>query len=131
MRRVVITGFGLISPIGHTPQQCVVALREMRSGIKPMPEWSHIEDLQTRVGGKVTGIDLWSHFPRRRRRTQGLLGLFSMYASDQAIAHAALNEAILQSGRTGIAYGSSTGSSHEFEAFCGPLLVNHTTRGLD
>jgi 3-oxoacyl-[acyl-carrier-protein] synthase II len=131
MRRVVITGSGVLSPIGHDIEECAVSLKEMRGGIHPMPEWDHISDLHTRVGGKVTGIDLHAHFPRRRRRTQGLVGLFSMYATDQAIAQAGLTESILQSGRTGVAYGSTTGSSHELEAFCGPLFINKTMRGLD
>ena len=126
MRRVVITGSGVLSPIGHDIEECAVSLKQMRGGIHPMPEWDHISDLHTRVGGKVTGIDLHAHFPRRRRRTQGLVGLFSMYATDQAIAQAGLTESILQSGRTGVAYGSTTGSSHELEAFCGPLFINKT-----
>lgn len=131
MRRVVITGTGVLSPIGHDVDQCAASLKAMRGGISPMPEWEHISDLQTRVGGKVSGIDLVAHFPRRRRRTQGTVGLFTMYATDQAIAQAGLTEAHLQSGRTGVAYGSTTGSSHELEAFCGPLFVNKTMRGLD
>ncbi|MFO0710675.1 MAG: beta-ketoacyl-ACP synthase [Sandaracinus sp.] len=131
MRRVVITGYGVLSPIGHNADECAASLRAMRGGIHRMPEWDHISDLQTRIGGKVTGIDLVAHFPRRRRRTQGTVGLYSMYATDQAIAQAGLSEAILQSGRTGVAYGSTTGSSHELEAFCGPLFVNKTMRGLD
>lgn len=131
MRRVVITGYGVLSPIGHDAAQCEASLRTGRGGIHPMPEWSHIADLQTRIGGKVTGIDLVAHFPRRRRRTQGKVGLFAMYATDQAIAMAGLTEAILQNGRTGIAYGSTTGSSHELEAFCGPLFIHKSMRGLD
>ena len=131
MRRVVITGYGVLSPIGHNADECAASLRAMRGGVRPMPEWDHIVDLQTRVGGKVTGIDLVAHFPRRRRRTQGTVGLFAMYATDQAIAQAGLTEAMLQNGRTGVAYGSTTGSSHELEAFCGPLFVNKTMRGLD
>lgn len=131
MRRVVITGAGVLSPIGHDVDQCAAALKAGSTGIAPMPEWEHIADLQTRVGGKVTGIDLVAHFPRRRRRTQGTVGLYALYATDQAIAQAGLSEATLQSGRTGVAYGSTTGSSHELEAFCGPLFVNKTMRGLD
>jgi 3-oxoacyl-[acyl-carrier-protein] synthase II len=131
MRRVVITGYGVLSPIGHDADRCADALRSMRGGIQRMPEWDLIPDLQTRVGGKVSGIDLVAHFPRRRRRTQGTVGLFAMYATDQAIAQAGLTEAHLQTGRTGVAYGSTTGSSAELEAFCGPLFVNKTMRGLD
>ncbi len=120
-----------MSPIGHDAEACAASLKRMEGGVRPTPEWDHIADLQTRVGGKVTGIDLVAHFPRRRRRTQGKVGLYAMYATDQAIAQAGLTEATLQSGRTGVAYGSTTGSSDELEAFCGPLFVNKSMRGLD
>lgn len=131
MRRVVVTGYGVLSPIGHDAEQCAASLKAMRGGVRPTPEWDLIPDLQTHVGGKVEGIDLVQHFPRRRRRTQGKVGLFAMYATDQAIAQAGLGEATLKSGRTGVAYGSTTGSSDELEAFCGPLFVNKSMRGLD
>jgi len=111
MRRVVITGYGVLSPIGHDADQCAESLRAMRGGIHPMPEWDHIADLQTRIGGKVTGIDLVAHFPRRRRRTQGTVGLYSMFATDQAIAQAGRSGANLPHGPTGDAARAATGRS--------------------
>ena len=131
MRRVVVTGLGIDSPIGIGKAENVASLKAMRGGIRPMPEWSHVEDLQTRIGGPVRGIDLVAHYPRRKRRTMGLVGLLAMHASDEAIAQAGIGPEILQSGRCGIAYGSTTGSSAALEEFCGPLFTKHTMRGLD
>ncbi len=131
MRRVVVTGTGVVSPIGIGRDANEAALRAMRSGIRAMPEWSNIPDLQTRIGGPVSGIDLFAHYPRRRRRTMGLVGLLALHASEQALAQAGLEEAQLQNTRTGIAFGSTTGSSAALEEFCGPLFTQHTMRGLD
>ena len=41
-RRVVITGIGATTPIGHDVHSSVSAIREGRHGIRPMPEWDHI-----------------------------------------------------------------------------------------
>jgi 3-oxoacyl-[acyl-carrier-protein] synthase II len=130
-RRVVVTGFGIDSPIGSSDAEVTDALKTGRHGIRPMPEWDHIGDLQTRIGGVVAGPDLHAHFPRRKRRTMGMVALYATHASEQAIAQAGLTPEITSSGRCGVAYGSTTGSSKELEDFCGPLFIKHSMRGLD
>ncbi|UJR84030.1 beta-ketoacyl-ACP synthase [Sandaracinus amylolyticus] len=130
-RRVVVTGLGLASPIGNSDAEATESLKRGRHGIRKMPEWGHIPDLQTRIGGAVTGLDLQAHFPRRKRRTMGLVALYAAYASEQAIAQANVGAEVLASGRCGIAYGSTTGSSQALEEFCGPLFTQFTMRGLD
>ncbi len=131
MRRVVVTGMGLASPIGVTPDELVASLRDGRSGVRFMPEWAHIADLQGRLGGMVDGLDLAKRYPRKKRRTMGQVALLATYATEQAVAHAGLDEATISSGRTGLAYGSTSGSNNALEQFCGPLFTEHTMRGLD
>ena len=130
-RRVAITGFGVISPIGNDEAATIESLRTGRHGIRAMPEWNNVPDLMTRIGGAVSGIDLIKHYPRRRRRTVGLVGLYAIYATEQALARAQLSEESLKSPRVGVAYGSTTGSSQALEDFCGPLFTEHTMRGLE
>lgn len=130
-RRVVITGFGIDSPIGNSDAEVTQSLRTGRHGIRRMPEWSKVADLQTRLGGSVVGLDLMAHFPRRKRRTMGTVALYAAHATEQAVAQAGLTPEVLTSGRCGIAYGSTTGSSQALEEFCGPLFTKHTMRGLD
>jgi 3-oxoacyl-[acyl-carrier-protein] synthase II len=130
-RRVVITGVGIDSPIGNSEGEVTRSLLTGRHGIRKMPEWDHISDLQTRIGGAVTGLDLYARYPRRQRRTMGLVALFAIHATEQAIAQAGLGPEILSSGRCGVAYGSTTGSSRALEEFCGPLFTNRRVLGLD
>ncbi len=131
MKRVVITGMGLASPIGVSPDELVCALKEQRSGVRFMPEWAHIKDLQGRLGGMVDGLDLTKRYPRKKRRTMGKVALLATYATEQAVAQAGLSEEAISAGRCGVAYGSTSGSNHAFEEFCGPLFTEHTMRGLD
>lgn len=131
MRRVVITGMGLASPIGVTPDELVESLLAGRTGVRFMPEWGHVSDLQGRLGGMVDGLDLTKRYPRKKRRTMGKVALLSTYATEQAVEQAGLPEEAIQSGRCGIAYGSTSGSNAAFEEFCGPLFTQHSMRGLD
>jgi 3-oxoacyl-[acyl-carrier-protein] synthase II len=131
VKRVVITGMGLASPVGVTPDELVRALREQRSGVRFMPEWAHIKDLQGRLGGMVDGLDLTQRYPRKKRRTMGKVALLATYATEQAVTQAGLSAEAMSSGRCGVAYGSTSGSNHAFEEYCGPLFTEHTMRGLD
>ncbi len=131
MTRVVITGMGVASPIGVSPDELVAGLREGRSGVRFMPEWAHIKDLQGRLGGMVDGLDLSARYPRKKRRTMGQVALLATYATEQAVAHAGLSPETISGGRCGLAYGSTSGSNQALEQFCGPLFTEHTMRGLD
>ncbi len=131
MRRVVITGFGVNSPIGNSDSEILESLRTQRHGIRRMPEWDHIPDLQTRIGGMVSGLDLMAYYPRRKRRTMGIVGLYAMHSAEQALAASGISPEMLATGRAGVAYGSTTGSSRALEEFCGPLFTQFTMRGLD
>ncbi len=131
MTRVVITGMGVASPIGVSPDELMAGLREGRSGVRFMPEWAHINDLQGRLGGMVDGLDLSARYPRKKRRTMGQVALLATYATEQAVAHAGLSPETISGGRCGLAYGSTSGSNQALEQFCGPLFTEHTMRGLD
>ncbi|MEM1413591.1 MAG: beta-ketoacyl-ACP synthase [Myxococcota bacterium] len=129
-RRVVITGMGAVTPIGHTVSESFDALLAGRSGVRFMPEWAFMEDLQCRLGANVEDLDLKALYHRRVRRTMGRVALLALRASDEAIAQAGLTEEHLRSGRVGLTYGSTSGSSSELEEFSKPLMINDSMRGL-
>ena len=130
-RRVVVTGVGATTPIGHDVHSSVGALREGRHGIRFMPEWDHISDLQGRLGATVEGLDLKKAYPRKKRRTMGPVALFAVHSTEQAVTQAGLGNDVLHSERTGVAFGSTSGSGSETEAFSMPVVTDHSMKGLE
>jgi 3-oxoacyl-[acyl-carrier-protein] synthase II len=129
--RVVITGTGVLSPIGNTVAESVKSLKEGRSGVRFMPEWSFLADLHGRLGATVEGFDAKSEFDRKARRTMGRVAHLAVAASRQAVERSGIAAEVLASPRTGVAFGSTSGSGSETEAFCRPVAFEHTMRGLE
>jgi 3-oxoacyl-[acyl-carrier-protein] synthase II len=128
-RRVVITGMGLATPIGNDMRAVSSALRSDRHGIRIKPEWGEIRDFDTRLAAEVVGLDLTS-YPRKKSRTMGRVSLLATYATQQAVTDAGLDEETLASGKVGLAYGSTHGSSSELEGWCRTLFKNGGMTGL-
>ncbi len=126
--RVVITGIGLTTPIGNSMREVSSALREGRHGIVQMPQWDEIAHLKTRLGATVQGLTL--DYPRKRTRTMGRVSLLSLYATEQAVADAGLDLEEMKNGRTGVAYGSTNGSSSANEEWSRKLFVNRGLQGI-
>jgi 3-oxoacyl-[acyl-carrier-protein] synthase II len=130
-RRVVITGAGVASPIGHSLAEVSLSLQTGRHGIVTMPEWDQIGDLRTRLGGVVQGLDLERRWNRKQTRTMGRVALLATHATEQALTMAGLlGDEVLSSGRTGLAYGSTSGSSEALADFCTTLFAHMNMRGL-
>lgn len=128
-RRVVITGVGLASPIGHSLSEVSESLRTDRHGISVMSEWARIGNLATRVAGRVVEGDV-PELPRAKARTMGRVARLSVLASDRAVDDSGIDRAALGNGLVGLAYGSTHGSSSELEAYCRTLFANDSLRGI-
>lgn len=132
MTRVVITGAGVTTPIGHTLDESVESLKAMKHGIRTMPEWDFIPDLHGRLGATVDGLDLKKLYPRKKRRTMGKLAMLAVHATEEAVQQSGLDAETLNGERVGVAFGSTSGSGSETEKFSMPLVLEpHTMQGLE
>ncbi|MDO5087711.1 MAG: beta-ketoacyl-ACP synthase I [Comamonadaceae bacterium] len=115
MRRVVITGAGIVSCIGNDEASVVASLREGRSGIRAMPVFAEM-GLRSQVAG-VPEIDLDARIDRKLRRFMGDAAAYAYVALADAIAHAGLTPAQVSHPRTGLIMGSGGASpANQIEA---------------
>ena len=109
MRRVVITGIGIVSCLGNDKQTVSESLRHGRSGIRFRPEYAE-RGLRSQVAGAVE-IDLESLIDRKARRFMGDAAAYAYVSMQQAIADAGLTPELVSSPRTGLVAGSGGGST--------------------
>jgi 3-oxoacyl-[acyl-carrier-protein] synthase-1 len=110
MRRVVVTGMGIVSSIGNNTQEVLASLREAKSGIVHMPEFAE-HGFRSRVAGVPT-LDAASVVDRRAMRFHGGGTAWNHVAMEQAIADAGLEAGEISHERTGIIMGSGGPSTH-------------------
>ena len=108
-RRVVVTGMGIISPLGNDIKSAYARLGKFENCIERLAELDQFKGLNTRLGSKA-GFTRPEHWTRKTVRTMGDVAMYSLAATEQAIAQAGLTAEDLESGRTGVAYGSCSGS---------------------
>ena len=114
MRRVVVTGMGVVCSIGNNAAEVESALREARSGIT-FAETYHQMGFRCQVHGSLK-IDLESALDRRARRFMGDGAAYNFLAMEQAIADSGLEEKDIINPRTGLIMGSGGPSTRAIVA---------------
>ncbi|KAB2710579.1 beta-ketoacyl-ACP synthase I [Brucella intermedia] len=104
MRRVVVTGMGIVSSIGNNTEEVTASLREAKSGISRAEEYAEL-GFRCQVHG-APNIDVEALVDRRAMRFHGRGTAWNHIAMDQAIADAGLSEEEVSNDRTGIIMGS-------------------------
>ena len=104
MRRVVVTGMGIVSSIGNNTEEVTASLREARSGISRAEEYAEL-GFRCQVYGSPK-IDIEALVDRRAMRFHGRGTAWNHIAMDQAIADAGLTPEEVSNERTGIIMGS-------------------------
>ena len=119
MRRVVVTGMGVVSPLGNDADTVSSALRDSRSGLRAVPEYAE-RGLRSQVAG-VCDIDLDATIDRKLKRFMGDAAAYAYVAMRDAIADAGISDAVLHDLRTGLIAGSG-GASPQWQIETGELL---------
>lgn len=130
MKRVVVTGVGAISPLGHDWATVLAGLRSLRNAVRRMHEWDMYDGLNTRLGVPVQPFDLPEHYNRKATRSMGRVALMATRASELALADAGLAaDPLVRSGDMGISYGSSVGTPAAIGDF-GRMIIAKATEGI-
>lgn len=104
MRRVVITGMGIISCIGNNVEEVLESLKAGKSGISAAPEYAEL-GFRSQIHGKPD-IVLADHIDKRLFRFMGDTAAYNHLAMEQAVADSGLSEEQVSNERTGIIMGS-------------------------
>ncbi|NND01028.1 MAG: beta-ketoacyl-ACP synthase I, partial [Gammaproteobacteria bacterium] len=108
MKRVVITGYGIVSSIGNNKSEVLQNLQEGKSGICHAADYAEM-GMRSQVHGALN-IDAASMIDRKLYRFMGDAAAYSYIAMGEAVAHSGLNEAVVSSERTGLLLGTGGGS---------------------
>ncbi len=108
MKRVVITGYGIVSSLGNNKTEVLEALKTGRSGIVASPEYAQL-GMRSQVHGALN-IDAKALIERKLYRFMGDAAAYSHIAMDEAIAHAALDASMVSNQRTGLLLGTGGAS---------------------
>lgn len=111
MRRVVVTGMGIVSSLGNNKSEVLDSLREGRSGITYQPEYAEM-GLRSHVAGSIKDLDLAALIDRKLMRFMAKGHAYAWLAMQEAIEDAKLPKELVSNLRTGLIVGQG-GASHE------------------
>jgi len=109
MKRVVVTGMGIVSCLGNNVTTVTESLRQGRSGISHQPEYEEM-GFRSHVAGQID-IDLKENIDRKTLRFMGKAAGYSYISMKQAIDDAGLSDEQVSNIRTGLIMGSGGASS--------------------
>jgi 3-oxoacyl-[acyl-carrier-protein] synthase-1 len=111
MRRVVVTGIGIVSSIGNNKKEVLDSLRAGRSGIERSEEYAEL-GFRSHVYGSIK-LDVDSVLDRKLRRFMGDGAAFNYIAMQEAVGDAGLEDSEISNERTGLIMGSGGNSTKD------------------
>ncbi|MHA6532382.1 beta-ketoacyl-ACP synthase II [Paenibacillus sp. BAC0078] len=108
MERVVITGMGLISPLGNSVEQFWSRLVDGQSGISPITSFDTTH-FKTKIAGAVRDFDPETRFGRKEARRMDRFSQFALAAAEEAWEHSGLQLSKIDRERLGVYVGSGVG----------------------
>lgn len=129
-RRVVVTGMSGVTAFGNDWESVEPKLRDCQNATQYMPSYEQYDGLNTKLAAPILDFDLPKHYKRKQVRGMGRVSKLATVATENALSQAGLiGNDVLTNGQTGIAYGSSTGSTDAIGAF-GVMLNEKTTKAI-
>ncbi|MBM3251428.1 MAG: beta-ketoacyl-ACP synthase II [Candidatus Omnitrophica bacterium] len=113
-KRIVVTGLGIISPVGNNVNDFWQALLEGKSGVGPTTQFD-VSDFDSRIAGEVKGFDPLAHFNSKETRRMDKFVQYAVVAAREAAKDAGLDFEKLDRNRLGVLVGSGIGSLHTVE----------------
>lgn len=130
MRRVVVTGMGIVSSIGNSKGEVLRSLREGHSGLEFIPEMREL-GLQCQVAGRVKGLEAAAEkLGKRSLQTMSSVAKYTAVATLEAIADAQLPSDTLRSRHTGVVVGTAFGGINEVPKTEAMLLAHKSPTRL-
>ncbi|HRD01471.1 MAG TPA: beta-ketoacyl-ACP synthase II [Candidatus Saccharicenans sp.] len=126
-RRVVITGIGLVTPLGVGIEVNWEALLAGRSGIRTITKFD-ITDFPVKIAGEVTGFDVQQFIDKKEARKMDLFVHYAIAAADLAIKDAGIDLSRLEGEGTGVYVGSGIGGLGSIEETHRVLLEKGPSR---
>lgn len=111
MRRVVITGMGIVSSLGNNKEEVLASLKAGKSGISYQPEYAE-RGLRSHVAGSIKNLNVEELIDRKLLRFMAKGHAYAWLAMQEAIADAGLPEELVSNVRTGLIVGAG-GTSTE------------------
>ncbi len=128
MRRVVVTGLGIVSPIGNSAAEVTAALKAGTSGIEASAEMAE-HGFRSQIAGTLK-IDIKEHVDKRRLRFMGPGAAYAHIAMEQAITDAGLDPSDVVNPRTGLIAGSGGPSTSAMFAAHQSVLKTGATKRI-
>ncbi|MBT5293644.1 MAG: beta-ketoacyl-ACP synthase II [Cellvibrionales bacterium] len=113
-RRVVVTGIGMVSPVGNNVEDSWAAVKNGKSGIAPITSFD-VSAYTTRFGGSIKDFDVSQSIPLKDARKMDLFIQYGMAAGIEAITDSGLEVTDENRGRIGAAIGSGIGGIGSIE----------------
>lgn len=110
LKRVVITGIGVVTPLGNDVNSFIEGIEANKSSVCFMEEWTRYKGMRSHVAAPAELKDE-KRIPRKFRRSMGRMSIFAAQAAEQAVADSGLTPSDMASGRTGCIIGSTMGSA--------------------
>ena len=131
MRRVVITGMGVLSPLGNGVRENFQRLGVYKNAVEELESLKTYKGLNAHLASLVKNFEIPERYTRKVLRSMGPVAVMSLFVSEQALEDAGIERDgdLVRGGRLGVAFGSSSGSIEPLVDFHS-MITTHVVRNM-